>query len=733
MLVEQDPAPLVIGTAADTDIQMVAAARGLLPPEFAAVRVVNLLQLQQQFSIDDYADKVLSQAQGILLRLLGGRSYWSYGLEVVKDLAIAQGIPLIVLPGDDRPDWELLSHSTVELAQVHELWRYWLEGGVENLAQGLRRLSDLALGTQWGWDPVQEWPHVGSYPSPAIADPDWPGVGILLYRAHVLAGNTAPVDELCQALASRQLRPVVLYTYGIKDPDLLPMMRQVWRGQIHALINTTSFALTQPSQTGQPSIWDELDVPVLQAILSGGSEEQWQGSPQGLGSRDIAMSVALPEVDGHVITRAISFKTLQERDADLQTEVVRYQPVADRVAFVAELARNWIRLRQTPVEQRRVALILANYPCRDGRLANGVGLDTPASCIHVLNALQKAGYAMDAGIPGDAAALIRQLTQGITNDLMGRGWRQVNQQLSAEDYNAFWETLPLPVQTALRGQWGDPPTQPIPIAGIQLGHIFVGIQPARGYEEDPSLSYHAPDLVPPHGYLAFYAWIRQEFGADAVVHVGKHGNLEWLPGKGMGLSSQCFPEVALGPMPHLYPFIVNDPGEGSQAKRRAQAVIIDHLTPPLTRAGLYGPLAELEALLDEHSQAQSLDPTRLPAIEEQLKTIIQATQLPGSSPEPSGLATDPKGPAAWEQTFSQLDGYLCELKEAQIRDGLHILGQVPDKPQLISLLAALARYPGGSQPGLTQAIAEDWQLPLDPLNVDLGDPYPVEQTYSSGT
>lgn len=737
LLVEQDPAPLVIGTAADTDIQLLAAAQKTLPAGFAAMRVVNLLHLQQHFSIDDYADTVLAQAQGILLRILGGRAYWSYGLEVVQPLAQRRQIPLIVLPGDDRPDWDLLSHSTVELAQVHELWRYWLEGGIHNIAQSLRRFSDLALGTDWGWDPLQSWPRVGAYAPPVLADPAWPGVGILVYRAHVVAGNTAPVDALCHALVTRQLRPVVIYTYGIREPDLATVIQDRWQAQVDVVINTTSFALSGDSiasdsiasngrsgETHQATLWDQLDVPVLQAILSGGSQEQWQGSTRGLGSRDIAMNVALPEMDGHLITRAISFKTVQGRDPDLQTEVVGYQAVPDRVAFVAELAQRWIRLRRTPNPEKRVALILANYPCRDGRLANGVGLDTPASCVGILAAMQQAGYTLlpqeggEPQIPGQAQELIDQLTQGVTNDPMGRNRRQVRQMLAPEAYQSFWQRLPAPVQTLVRQQWGDPPTQAIPIAGIQWGNVFVGIQPARGYDEDPSLGYHAPDLVPPHAYLAFYAWIRQVFEADAIVHVGKHGNLEWLPGKGIGLSSQCFPEVVLGPMPHLYPFIVNDPGEGSQAKRRSQAVIIDHLTPPLTRAELYGPLAELETLLDEHSQAQALDPPRLPLIEARLRELIQQTEMPSRSPS--------QKPEAWDQTLADLDGYLCELKEAQIRDGLHILGQVPEREQLIGLLAALARYPGGSQQGLTQAIAQDWGLPFDPLQAELADPYPPE-------
>jgi cobaltochelatase CobN len=356
---------------------------------------------------------------------------------------------------------------------------------------------------------------------------------------------------------------------------------------------------------------------------------------------------------------------------------------------------------------------LANYPSRDGRLANGVGLDTPASCIKILQALATAGYTL-AAIPADSDDLIRHLTAGVTNDPMGQGWRPVKQVLPAQIYQRFFARLPASVQADVCTRWGDPPTNAIPVSGIQLGHIFVGLQPSRGYDKDPSLSYHAPDLVPPHEYLAFYAWIRFEWDAHAIVHVGKHGNLEWLPGKGVALSANCFPEVVLGPLPHFYPFIVNDPGEGSQAKRRTQAVILDHLTPPLTRAELYGSLLQLEALVDEYAQAESLDPQRTQLIQTQILHLIQQESLSLPGRQKSGNQQFP-------ETLTRLDAYLCELKEAQIRDGLHILGQVPQGKQAVDLLAALARYPGSGQLGLTQAIAQDWGLEIDPLTTDLGD------------
>ncbi|MFS8884974.1 cobaltochelatase subunit CobN [Synechococcus sp. H70.2] len=713
VFLEQDPAPIVVLSAADTDLTALSAAMRLLPADFPAVRAANLLQLQQPLSIDDYAEKVLRQAQVVLLRLLGGRAYWSYGLEVAKEVAAAAGSTLIVIPGDDRPDWDLVSHSTVPLAVADRVWQYWLEGGAANVAACLKFLAREFLGQEYAVPEPQVLPRLGIYHPPLspLRDPHAPKVGILLYRAHVLAGNTQPIDALAKALQERGLQPLCLYTYGLQEPDLPQAIREHFGGQIELLLNTTSFSLAR-LESEQPDVrlWQELDVPVVQVVLSSGSRERWENSTRGLGARDLAMNVVLPEVDGRILSRAISFKTVQQWDPRLQTEIMAYEAVPDRVAFVAELAANWVKLRRTPANQRRLALILANYPSRDGRLANGVGLDTPASCVEILKALAEAGYRA-CPLPQSGDELIRWLTQGQTYDPLG-SLRPARQVLPAALYREWFAQLPAAVQEDLVRQWGDPPAHDLPIVGLQLEQVFVGIQPPRGYDRDPSLNYHAPDLVPPHEYLAFYLWLRQVFGVQAVVHVGKHGNLEWLPGKGSALSATCYPEIALGPLPHFYPFIVNDPGEGSQAKRRAQAVILDHLTPPLTRAELYGPLAELERLMDEYYEAQQMDPGRCPLIRAQIQELVRQEHL------------DLQFNLEKEEDWTRLDGYLCELKESQIRDGLHIFGRTPTGEQLVDLLLALARYPGAGQLGLTQAIARDWGWDWDPLAADLTDPWP---------
>ena len=730
--IQQDPAPIVIITAQDTDISALARAVDQLP-DAADVRVASLLALQQELTIDTYADDVLEQAQVIVVRLLGGVSYWAYGLEVVQDIADRTGAKLIVVPGDDRPDPALTSRSTVPLADVNQVWRYFTEGGVGNFKNLLRFLGDRFLGLHAGFDDPNPIPKVGLYPFPVFKI-EHPRVGILFYRAHYLAGNTAPIDAMCQALIDRDLTPVPVFVASLRDPevqfDVLRVFKPKDEPSILALLNTTSFSVLNPvplySQTydssietpnnpDAPELWQQLNIPVLQMILSGGTEADWAAQLRGLSPRDTAMNVALPEVDGRIISRAVSFKAVQEKHPRLQTEVVGYQPVNDRIAFVADLAKNWVNLSVQSVGDRRVALILANYPNRDGRLANGVGLDTPQSCVEILKALQQSGYLVSA-IPANGDELIQWLTRGVTNDAEGRGVRSVYQSLSHLDYATYFTTLPSQVRDSMERRWNTPSHHDFAVPGIQLGNIFIGIQPARGYDTDPSLNYHAPDLEPTHDYLAFYEWVRSTFRASAIVHVGKHGNLEWLPGKSIALSETCYPEVALGPMPHFYPFIVNDPGEGAQAKRRSQAVILDHLTPPMTRAELYGDLQALENLVDEYYEAMNLDPTRMKPLREKILNLLEVSELNADL----GLKlTAEELKARFENTvMSHLDRSLCELKEAQIRDGLHILGVCPSGSQLRDLVIAIARYPQAGRIGLSRAIVEHLGFDFDPLTAD---------------
>ena len=541
-----------------------------------------------------------------------------------------------------------------------------------------------------------------------------------------------------KSLLREGLNPLPIFVASLKDPVSQATLQTLFEQTTpEVILNATSFAVGSPHD-GDPATMNPLvhasanQSPVFQVVFAASSEAAWEDGQSGLSARDIAMNVALPEVDGRILTRAVSFKGEAFFDEATECPIATYRARGDRITFVAKLAANWAKLRRTNAKDRKVALILANYPNKDGRLANGVGLDTPASTVGALTLLKEAGY--DTTPPADSKALMDQIMAGPTNWLTDRADTEGGELLPLDTYKTEYAKLPYATRQRIEDRWGQPEQDPFflrskissPKAhpdGFKLsihrfGNAVVGLQPARGYNIEPVETYHSPDLVPPHNYLAFYFWLRANWQADAIVHMGKHGNLEWLPGKATALSDECLPEAVLGPMPHVYPFIVNDPGEGTQAKRRAQAVIIDHLTPPLTRAETYGPLRDLEALVDEYYEAAGVDPRRITHLRKEILTLTQATGLDADV----GMKGEDE-----DGDLAKLDAYLCELKEAQIRDGLHIFGASPEGDLARDLTIALTRVPRGDGSGgnasLIRAIADDFELAFDPLDCDMAAPW----------
>lgn len=746
----QTPADVVVLSAAESELACLSAAHARLRElpagdapamGWPSLRLASLNLLNHHLSVDLYVDAVIQHARLVVVRLLGGRSYWPYGVEEIAAACKKHSIPVAFLPGDDRPDSDLFATSSVSAEAYHRLWGYLIHGGVHNAEQFLRYASDtLGQSARQPWQEPAPLAPAGLWGETPCASSDRPRALVVFYRSLVQAANTAVVDALCGALRTQGLDAVALYVTSLKDPLAAALAEQVIAQTEPAVIlNATGFAIGSPSEGDperaplsppdrHPGPFSACDAVVLQVIFASGSERGWESGTNGLSARDIAMNVALPEVDGRILSRAVSFKAPAQRDEATQTDLVHYQPRQDRIDFVAALAARWARLRQTPASQRRVGLILSNYPNKDGRMGNGVGLDTPAAAVGILELLADAGYHLGSSArPANGSALMADLGQGVTNDLSARtgGGRLVRESLPLPDYMAFFRTLDPAVQQAITTRWGapedDPHFQPsalscggFALAMLCFGHVAVGVQPARGYNIDPVSSYHDPALVPPHGYLAFYAWLRESFRADALVHLGKHGTLEWLPGKSLALSSTCFPEAVFGPLPHLYPFIVNDPGEGTQAKRRAQAVILDHLTPPLTRAESYGPLKDLELLVDEYYEAAGLDPRRLRVLRDQILDLSRSLGL-DSDVGITPLDDD-------DQALAKLDNHLCDLKELQIRDGLHIYGCSPVGDQRLDLLVALARVPGSHGISLHRALAKDLELgDFDPLACTFAD------------
>lgn len=739
----QTPGDILVLSAADTELSLLAQACGQLNDRdgsFPSTRLANIMHLAHNMSVDLYADNMVRHAKLVVVRLLGGRGYWPYGVEQIAGVCQDLGIPIAFLPGDDQPDAELGSFSSLAPESSHRLLQYCVHGGLDNALSFMSYCAGL-IGFTCDWQEPRPLVRAGLY-WPGHITPDiqnvqshWrtgnPIAAIVFYRALVQAGNTAVVDNLIAATIEAGLNPLPIFTQSLKDPIAAAVLEELMGAATPSVVlNATGFSVSAPGRDRTMTPFDNADCPVLQVVFSGSNEATWRDGTYGLSARDIAMNVALPEVDGRLFTRAVSFKGSSRRDDLTETDIVAYEPVEDRVSFVAQLAAAWARLRQKPTPDRRIALILANYPNRDGRLGNGVGLDTPAGTVNVLNALHAEGYAVD-DIPGNSDDLVRHLQAGPTNDFAALDSREIRETLSMADYQVFFSSLPTAVQDAVTARWGaadqDPFFRPgdldcgrFLLSAFRCGNIVVGVQPARGYNIDPVESYHDPDLVPPHNYFAFYAWLRHDVKVDATVHMGKHGNLEWLPGKSLALSSSCFPEAALGPMPNIYPFIVNDPGEGTQAKRRAQAVIIDHLTPPLTRAESYGPLRDLEQLVDEYYEASGIDPRRLKVLKKEILTLCEATGVG----EDCGFKTGDGEDAA----LQKLDSYLCELKELQIRDGLHVFGDSPTEGLLTDLLVALIRVPRnageGGDASVLRAMAEDLALRedgFDPLDCEMGE------------
>ncbi|HWW78690.1 MAG TPA: cobaltochelatase subunit CobN [Steroidobacteraceae bacterium] len=820
----------------------------------------------------------LLHARVVVVRVLG-RLSGIPGWQALLHAAGERRQSLLVVSGTGEPNPELDVVSTVSPAILRETLGYLQAGGPHNLAQWLRFLADHLLLSGYGFEAAVELPEHGVYhpglgeevgtlesweglwrgdvpgERDALRGRDAPVVGIAFYRAHRMSGNLRFVDALVAALERRGMRALPVFTSSLRALNeagksaALSFFQGDAGPRIDALINTTSFAIGDINPQG-PTLpgWSieamaELDVPVFQAMVSGMELGQWQGMSRGLNPLDTAMNVVIPEFDGRIVTVPVSFKEKRQAGG---MEVVDYAPLADRVERVAGIVEAQVRLRRLPRDRRRIAFIFTNSNSKASQIGNAVGLDAPASLMALLRAMRDSGYGV-SGIPESGDALIHALIDRGSYDadhLTAAQCANAVGRVSAERYADWFADLPGSLRDRMAAQWGAPPGAAyvhdghLMLAGLELGNAIVALQPPRGYGMDPDAIYHQPDLPPTHHYYAVYRWLRDEWGAHAIVHVGKHGTLEWLPGKGVGLSEDCFPDAILGDLPLFYPFIINDPGEGAQAKRRAHAVIVDHLTPPMTTADTYGVLAQLGELVDEYYQVEMLDPSKLPLLQAQIWGLVKEARLDRDlgvilgehhhegddehahgeqdnghehehehedgpvfvlAPEDAHGFVMARGHGAgmalgdehghdhghhhghdhddhghhhehahehdgehghhdhdhdhdhgegghshehhWDETLNEhgvplglarmegvdfahliedIDGYLCEIGAAQIRDGLHTLGQAPSDGQLADMLCALTRLPNIGVPGLPAEVARYFGLDFAQLLDDKG-------------
>jgi cobaltochelatase CobN len=724
----QPPGDVAILSFADSDLAGLAAAWAMERDALPSVRLAHLRDLRHPMSVDLWIERVAAHAKVILVRLLGGLDWWRYGVERLSALACGRGIVLALLPGEDRDDPRLAAASTLPQDELDTLLAFFREGGRENLRALLRRLAGHAGRVMDCPQPLPV-PRMAAYlPGEgavgldrllATLAPGRPVVPIVFYRALVLAADTTPIDALCAELAAQGLAPAPLFVTRLKDNDAAVFMADALaRLDPAVIISTTAFAAG--GHLGEPTPLDGPSVPVLQAVIATTKRAAWEASPRGLGSADLAMNVVLPELDGRVLAGAIAFKHPLPADPALAFTAMVNQSETDRIAMVAARAAALARLRTTPRAARRIAILMPDYPGAPGRTGYAVGLDVPASVLALLRDLDDVGYQVGEVPPssrrlldalsaaaisspppcgeGLGAGVGRYGTAGPSGTPpLPKGGREACAALSLANYTRLLAELPADIATRIAATWGDPQADPDFIAGAfrfrakSFGNITVALPPDRGRAADRRANYHDAALPPRHALLAFGLWLRHIIRCDAVVHMGAHGTTEWLPGKAVALTASCFPEAVLGSLPVAYPFIVSNPGEAAQAKRRLAAVTIGHLPPPLVRGDLTGPARDLERLVDEYAQADGLDTRRRQRLAALIVETAQRNALAGEA----GLDSA----AAPHEALRRIDAWLCDLKDLAVKDGLHIYARgqecaAAERDALLAVLDARRVAPG---------------------------------------
>lgn len=678
----QTPADLVVLSFSDSDLGAFAAGWHRADGSLPSLRLANLVALKHPLSVDVYAEQTLEGVKGILVRLIGGESYWSYGLATLQDLARRNGIALAILPADGREDPRLDELSTLPISTLRRLQSLCDAGGAVAAQAALAQLS-LAAG-------LYASPVLGlkSTPEHGFYDPDQgvlsslpednkPLFLVSFYRSYLTAADTAPVDALIAELRSRGHAAYGLFAASLKAPATAKWLREALpRLAPSAIINATAFSAI--GSDGKASPLNTTGCPVYQVALSTARRKDWDSATRGLSPADLAMHVVLPEVDGRVFGGVVSFKSPGRKDPDLQYSRFGHRADIDRIRAVVDRVMGWYQLSTKPNADKNLALILSTYPGKDYQLAHAVGLDALASAENILTSLSGAGYTVEH--PGDLAP--RLMSETLSFPLT--------------DYQSAVSLLPQSLQDDLTRAWGDPQSDPdfadeaFHFRALQSGNALIALQPERGDVATRIDDYHDVERTPRHAYVAFYLWLQTQM--DAVVHIGAHGTLEWLPGKSVALSAACWPEALTGTLPVIYPFIVNDPGEAAQAKRRIGAVTLGHLPPPLAQTSLPQGMGRLESLLDEYSTAEGLDPARRDRLITDIRSEAQATGVEADL----GLNDD----SSAAEALTRIDAFVCDIKESQYGEGLHIFGTgdcgTQEQAGLLSALNGQLVAPGPS-------------------------------------
>ncbi|MFB6083283.1 MAG: cobaltochelatase subunit CobN [Halorientalis sp.] len=715
--------------------------------------------------VDAFVDE-LEDATAVVFWLHGGEDSMP-GYDHARERLAEAGVPLIV---ESTGDAFAVEDTTVASAERERVCEFLDRGGTANVANCLRYLVatyDPAADPAYD-DPVT-LPTEGVYhpDHPAASydelvetfDPDAPTVAIWFYESHWTHENTRYVDRQVRAVESRGADALPIFCEPATDADGqwdAERVTEEWlldaRGEpvVDAVLSSFMFSLSMDErgrsaddegESAEDVFLDRLGVPVIQTVTTMRSRSRYEASDTGVMGFELALSVALPEFDGNVITHPISGKERTDDDADIGSAPKQHFPIDDRVDHAAELAVNWARLRHTPNADKQVAVVLHNYPPSDDGIGTAFGLDSPESTVNLLEELRGRGYDLGGQSPPDGQSLIDELTAQLTLEdrwVAPEDVRELSVDTVAPGQYAEWfDAKDDRFRENVIEEWGEAPDRPFAIPGVEFGNVLVTVQPPRGFGMDPSKVYHDSDLEPPHDYVAFYEWLKWDFDADAVVHLGTHGSLEWLPGKTVGLDGESAPDQLIGALPNVYPYIINNPGEGTQAKRRSYAAVVDYLTPVMSNAGTYDDLAELEELADRYREAGMEDARTddgealADRIREKVDELDLAVEL-GTAGEIDEKA-DVRGPneagtslAEGEVAGEDLDidalverihEYLTDVKTTQIRLGLHTMGEPPEGDRLTEYLVALTRLDNPGGPSLREAVAGvlgiDYQRMLD--------------------
>jgi len=740
-----------ITTIPNDTVPFIAAVKSVNSKRQVVQPYVQSIAHARSFSDFGNLDRFIDFAKSahiVLVHLMGNSSEVGSVLASVK----AAGVPCFVSSASPMRNKELIKLCTIDMDDYKSIYEYLAYGGKKNLSNLLLYLANRFTGASYEfyapeqpqWEGIyhpdfEYFPSLDEFVEKKVS-PKKVTVGLWFNQNHLQGGNTAFIDSLIREIEHQGANVIPLFFRGLKDESLgtkgLEWLIENYYTKngapiVDVVVNALSFSLpiTLTASNSSDVFLKKLGVPIIKAILTCNTLGEWQSSSQGLNPVDISRCIALPEFDGDLITVPVAAMEFSETDPLTGAKIIKFEPIPERISKIVSLSIKWGKLRNIPNKEKRVAIILHNYPPRNDTIGHAFGLDVPASVLNLIKQLKAFGYTLDF-VPESSQSLIEKVLNGLTNDRRWASSTELVEKAVAKipicQYVKWFEELPSDAQNKMEQAWGKPPgklfsfNNELLVAGLLNGNVFIGLQPPRGFSDDPASIYHSPDLAMPHHYYAYYRWIRDVFCADVIMHIGTHGTLEWLPGKSVGLSSSCFPDSVISDIPHIYHYIVSNPGEGTQAKRRSYCCIIDHLVPVMNNADTYGEVAELEVLLQDYYHAKTYNPDVLASMQNPIWEKVKESKLDGDLNVTKEVAFND-----FDTFLEHLHGYLHELSDTQIRDGLHILGESPAGLRLSIFLDSLTRLSNATVPSLRQSIAalkgydyEDLLAKLGKIQVD---------------